>query len=114
VTHRLTPIVGNWYSHRARGDIFQVVALDEKSGTIEVQEFDGGLDEIDFDEWREFAVASAAPPDDWGGSVDDVEPDEFGYTDLTEDIRPGSPVETAAFTWEQVVEEDDIDEIQVH
>ena len=113
MSHRLTPIVGNWYSHRTRSEIFQVVALDEQSGTIEVQEFDGGIDEIDFDEWSEFAVASAAPPDDWGGSVDDVEPDEFGYTDLTEDIMRRSPIE-AAFTWEQVVEDDDIDEIQVH
>ncbi len=114
MSNRLTPIVGSWYSHRAKGEIFQVVALDEKSGTIEIQEFDGGVDEIEFDDWRQFAVASAAPPDDWGGSVDDVEPDEFGYTDLTEDIRPGNPIETAAFTWEQVVEDDDIDEIQVH
>ena len=114
MSNRLTPIVGNWYSHRNKGETFQVVALDENSGTIEIQEFDGGIDEIDFDEWRQFTVASAAPPDDWGGSVDDVEPDEFGYTDITDDIRPGSPVETAPFTWEQVVEDDDVDEIQFH
>jgi hypothetical protein len=110
----MPPIVGNWYSHRDKGETFQVVALDEDSGTIEIQDFDGGIDEIDVDEWRQFTVASAAPPDDWGGSVDDVEPDEFGYTDLTDDIGSGNPIETATFTWEQVVEDDDLDEIPVH
>ncbi len=113
MNNRMPPIVGNWYSHRDKGATFQVVALDEDSGTIEIQDFDGGIDEIDVDEWRQFTVASAAPPDDWGGSVDDVEPDEFGYTDLTEDIRSVNPVEAVTFTWEQVVEDDDLDEIPV-
>ena len=48
--NRLPPIVGNWYSHRDKGALFQVVALDEQAGTVEIQEFDGGLDEIDLDE----------------------------------------------------------------
>ena len=47
MTNRLPPIVGNWYSHRDKGELFQVVALDELSGTIEIQEFDGGIDEVD-------------------------------------------------------------------
>ncbi len=50
--NRLPPIVGNWYAHRDKGALFQVVALDEDAGTIEIQEFDGGLDELDIDEWR--------------------------------------------------------------
>jgi len=114
VSNRLLPIVGNWYSHRDKGEAFQVVAFDEEFGTIEIQDFEGGIDEIDIDEWRQLLVDSAAPPDDWGGSVDDVEPDEFGYTDIPEGTGSGSPVEAATFTWEQVVEDDDTDEIQVH
>ena len=80
--NRLPPIVGNWYSHRDKGALFQVVALDEDAGTVEIQEFDGGLDELDLDEWRTLLVDSAAQPEDWGGPLDDVEPDEFGYTDM--------------------------------
>ena len=41
--NRLPPIVGNWYAHRDKGALFQVVALDEDAGTVEIQEFDGGL-----------------------------------------------------------------------
>ncbi len=108
--NRLPPIVGNWYAHRDKGALFQVVALDEDAGTVEIQEFDGGLDEIDLDEWRTLPVDTAAQPEDWGGPLDDVEPDEFGYTDLGEDEEPQSALEPAITTWEQIVEDDDFDE----
>jgi hypothetical protein len=115
VSNRLSPIVGNWYSHVDKGEAFQVVALDEDSGTIEIQDFEGGIDEIDFDEWRQLAVVSSAQPEDWGGPVDDVEPDEFGYTDLQEPVGGANPVETAtATTWEQIVEDDDLDDLPIH
>ena len=108
--NRLPPIVGNWYAHRDKGALFQVVALDEDAGTIEIQEFDGGLDELDLDEWRALAVVTAAQPEDWSGPVDDVEPDEFGYTDMNGDEDRAPALEAAITTWEQIVEDDDFDE----
>ena len=108
--NRLPPIVGNWYSHRDKGALFQVVALDEDAGTVEIQEFDGGLDELDIDEWRTLLVDSAAQPEDWGGPLDDVEPDEFGYTDLDGEAGQPASLEDAITTWEQIVEDDDFDE----
>ena len=71
MSNRLPPVVGNWYSHRDKGELFQIVALDESAGTIEIQEFDGGLDELDLEEWRTLAVETAAQPEDWSGPVDD-------------------------------------------
>jgi hypothetical protein len=112
--NRLPPIVGNWYTHRDKGELFQVVALDEEAGTIEIQEFDGGLDELDLEEWRALAVETAAQPEDWGGPLDDVEPDEFGYTDLDGEGPPANPLESATTTWEQIVEDDDLDEVPIH
>jgi hypothetical protein len=108
--NRHPPIVGSWYTHRDKGAMFQVVALDEDAGTVEIQEFDGGLDEIDLDEWRTLAVDRAEQPEDWGGPLDDVEPDEFGYTDLADEEKAESPLEAAIMTWEQIVEDDDFDE----
>jgi hypothetical protein len=108
--NRLPPIVGNWYAHRDKGALFQVVALDEDAGTVEIQEFDGGLDELDLDEWRALSVYGAAQPEDWGGPLDDVEPDEFGYTDLADEEPAQSPREAVTTTWEQIVEDDDFDE----
>jgi hypothetical protein len=106
-------VVGNWYSHRDKGELFQVVALDEDTGTIEIQEFDGGIDELDFDEWRDLAVDAAAQPEDWGGPLDDVEPDEFGYTDVETSAEAAEPVGSPV-NWEQIVEDDDLDELPVH
>jgi len=108
--NRLPPIVGNWYAHRDKGALFQVVALDEDAGTIEIQEFDGGLDELDLDEWRALSVYGAAQPEDWGGPLDDVEPDEFGYTDMEGDEPAESSLESETTTWEQIVEDDEFDE----
>ncbi len=105
MSNRLTPLIGHWYSHLDKGDLFQVVALDAVTGTIEIQEFDGGLDEIDLEEWRQMAIETAAPPEDWSGPVDDVEPDEFGYTDMQgEEVSP-ERLEADALTWADVLEE---------
>ena len=39
-------LVGQWYLRREVDEILQVIGYDERSGTIEIQTFDGDLDEI--------------------------------------------------------------------
>jgi len=63
-----------------KGEIFQVTSLDEDSGSIEIQNFDGDLDEVDAETWRALPLGLAEPPEDWTGPVDDVEVDDLGYT----------------------------------
>jgi hypothetical protein len=76
------PAVGNWY--RLNGETFEVVAVDEDDRTIEIQYFDGTVEEMDLEDWEsqceERALEAAEPPEDWSGSVD-VEPDEEGRSD---------------------------------
>ena len=70
------PGIGDWY-RLTGGELFEVVALDEDDGTIEIQYFDGTIEEMDVedwnDQWDEGALESAEAPEDWSGSVD-VEP----------------------------------------
>lgn len=107
---RLHPVVGQWYSHLDKGDLFQVVAFDDATGSVGIQEFDGALDEVELDEWYELSIEAAAQPEDWSGPVDDVEADELGYTDLNEEPAPPDALDASAFTsWEEIVEEDDLD-----
>jgi len=73
--------VGQWYRRSDKGEIFQVTGYDKASGTIEIQTFDGDLDEIDEDAWRELPLGLAEPPEDWTGPVDDVERDDLGYSE---------------------------------
>ncbi len=65
MTNRNVPEVGQWYAHRDKGQLFQVVAYDEDSGLIELQDFEG-----DVDTWLEMPLAPAAAPEDWSGPVD--------------------------------------------
>jgi len=72
------PAIGEWYRMRG-GELFEVVAIDDEDGTIEIQYFDGTLEEMDIEDWNSEAgagdIEKAEAPEDWSGSVD-VEPEE--------------------------------------
>jgi hypothetical protein len=75
------PIVGNWYEIPDKDKKFEVVALDEDNGLVDVQYFDGDLDEIDLDAWYEMELAPTEAPEDWTGPIDGVERDDLGYSE---------------------------------
>ena len=77
----LDPIVGNWYRHLDKGQMFKVVALDETAALIELQHYDGDIEEVDLTAWRGMDLEIAAAPEDWSGSVDVVERDDLGYSE---------------------------------
>lgn len=72
--------IGEWY-RATGGDSFEVVAIDDDDGTIEIQYFDGTVEEMDVEDWvsqwEDGALEAAEPPEDWSGSVD-VDPDQDG------------------------------------
>ncbi|MBT8098296.1 MAG: hypothetical protein KJO82_01030 [Gammaproteobacteria bacterium] len=71
----LFPVIGQWF-RRPNGTLFEVVAIDESDGTIEIQQFDGTIDEIDFEAWHELLLVEVDPPEDWSGSVD-MDPEDY-------------------------------------
>jgi hypothetical protein len=77
------PQVGDWFRRLDKGESFQVVDVDEASGDIEIQSFDGELDSIEAEEWEQLALERTARPEDWTGALEDVDPD-----DVTEDDSP--------------------------
>jgi len=70
----LYPVIGQWF-RRPSGVVFEVVAMDEEAGTIEIQQSDGTIDEVEFDNWPELSLTEVSAPEDWSGSVD-MEPDD--------------------------------------
>lgn len=72
----LFPIIGNWYQAQ-NGETFEVVAVDEADATIEIQYFDGAIEEIDLENWLELRIRDAHPPEDWSGSMD-IERVDYG------------------------------------
>jgi len=82
------PVIGAWYE-QACGQLFRVVALDEDDGTVEVQYFDGTIEELGREEWPELLLTSAAAPEDWSGSVDmDFDEDALGGARDNASMRP--------------------------
>lgn len=68
----IEPIVGDWYE--SHGEVFEVIAVDDDEGTVEVQYADGTIAELDVEDWSTRAKAGALhpsdPPEDPQGSFD--------------------------------------------
>src|SRR5687767_6264458 len=77
------PHVDQWYEHLDKGQQFQVIATDQDTMTIEVQNFDGDTGEYTFSEWRELEVCPCPQPENWAGAFDIAEQDDFG-TEVTD------------------------------
>lgn len=75
------PTVGDWYRD-TEDRIFEIVALDTDTNTIEIQYFDGAVEDIDIDDWYEMELESVAEPEDWSGPFDNVVRDDLGDTDF--------------------------------
>lgn len=78
---RVAPVINTWYRHLDKGQEFEVIDLDEAQGVVELQYFDGSLDQMDMDAWRRLEIEPIEPPEDWTGPVDDIERDDMGYTE---------------------------------
>jgi hypothetical protein len=100
-----SPSIGAWYYDRDDQQVFEVVALDEQQGTVEVQYLDGAISEFDLDSWSLLPLTPAAAPEDsdaayelsredrwndddimvpdaWNNPLNDIEPELFtGYDD---------------------------------
>jgi len=76
------PVIGNWY-RRVNGALFEVVAVDEQDATVELQYFDGTIDEIDLESWPSMLLERVRAPEDWSGSVD-MDPEDLAEGDRTE------------------------------
>jgi len=63
------PDIGDWYQDEA-GNRFEVVAVDEDDRTIEIQHFDGTIEELDFVTWEGSNFEPAGAPEDYSGSLD--------------------------------------------
>jgi len=69
------PVIGQWFT-RPNGTLFEVVAIDEEAMTVEVQQFDGTVDEFDIERWPDLLLTEASAPEDWSGSVD-MDPEDY-------------------------------------
>lgn len=84
--------------HLDKGQRFVVTAIDAQGDSVEVQHFDGDLEEFTQDEWHALDIDLSEPPENWSGVLDIAEQDDLGteVTDTTkqdwseplEELRP--------------------------
>ena len=70
------PAIGDWYETQV-GNKFEIIAVDDEDGSIDIQHFDGTVEELDFDAWEESEFFPSDPPEDYSGSLD-IEREDYG------------------------------------
>ncbi|MGD8582165.1 MAG: hypothetical protein PVF06_05965 [Gammaproteobacteria bacterium] len=93
--NELDPIVDQWYAHLDKGQRFYVVAVDYDEKTVDIQHFDGDLEELSFMEWHDLDLELSEEPENWTGALDIDERDDLG-TEITD---------TSAEDWSEPGEE---------
>jgi len=71
------PLIGQWYHYPEKSEKFMVTAIEDATGTVEVQYFDGTIGEFDLADWRSMRAEGIAEPEDWTGPMDDIETDDL-------------------------------------
>ncbi len=84
---KIKATVGSWYHETSQHLVFEVVAIDEDAGTIELQHLDGEIDEFDAETWEELELAEIEPPEDWRNGYELSDEDR---ADSDAIIRPGT------------------------
>jgi hypothetical protein len=95
MANELDPIVDQWYFHRDKGQRFFVTAVEEDEQTVEVQHFDGDLEEYSFEQWHDMDIELSDEPENWTGALDIADRDDRG-TEVTD---------TAEEDWSEPLEE---------
>lgn len=86
------PVIGQWYEDIQKRR-FEVVAVDEDA--IEIQYYDGDVEEVDLESWYLMNIVPAAEPNDATGPYDDLGMEEFG----------GEREEDRSSDWQQKLDE---------
>jgi hypothetical protein len=107
---RMNAEIGQWYLQRDKGEMFRVTAYDEGTHSVEIQTFDGDVDEIDEEAWNALTLERTGEPEDWTGPLDGIDVDELrSDTEMTaaDWAEPLQPFPRPQETWQ---EEEDPDE----
>ena len=74
------PRIGDWYRNQLQQE-FEVVACDMEEGTVEIQYFDGDIEELEIDAWKDLVLEPIDAPEDWSGPFDGIGLEEMSEGD---------------------------------
>lgn len=65
------PVVGQWYRRSDQSQPFHVVAFDGADQTVDVEYFDGTIDEWPLSHWHGLDIEPSGAPPDPSGAFDE-------------------------------------------
>lgn len=80
--HHENPDIGHWYKNQEYSSVFEVVALDDAEGYVEIQYFAGEIEEVDLETWYELDLKKIPAPEDCTGPFE-LSKEDLGYSDET-------------------------------
>lgn len=87
------PTVGNWYRDKVDLQLFEVVAIDEATTSIDIQYLDGDLSEFDFDIWSQLELSLTQQPEDASAPFHLPQDGQWGADANWAAANKGNPVE---------------------
>lgn len=78
----IRPQVGCWYKEIESGQLFEVVAVDDDSDSVEAQLIDGELSQYDMDSWDLLNLDIVEEPEDWRNAFE-LSDDDYRFLDDT-------------------------------
>ena len=76
------PEIGKWYQDVVEDSLFEVVAVDDSAGTIDIQLLGGEVSELDFETWGQILLLPAEAPEDWRASYELSSEDSHELDDI--------------------------------
>lgn len=86
------PTIGQWYRDSEYDQVFEVIAIDDNTGSIEIQHEDGALDEYDFESWSQMDLKRTSQAEDAGAGYAITREDEWGADDGWATAGSGNPL----------------------
>jgi len=66
------PRIGSWFRDQDNGQCFEIVAIDEKQKTVEVQYLDGEISEFEIESWGSLHIHETAAPEQAYSGLDGI------------------------------------------
>lgn len=85
MVRKLEPIVGEWYRDHGEQRLFEVVAMDDADGVIDIQYADGNVLALNRDSWRDLLLSMAPPPSARRGESEFAADADAGTSHLPDD-----------------------------
>tara|TARA_B110001452_G_scaffold53605_1_gene41034 strand:- start:951 stop:1277 length:327 start_codon:yes stop_codon:yes gene_type:complete len=63
------PSTGAWYQDTAINQLFEIIAIDDTSATIDIRYEGGEITDIDLNDWAQMSLIRVNAPDDSGDSM---------------------------------------------